>query len=107
MRFHTDDPDIDFLRWDEFQVQQQEIYDKQCVKCAFCKQPIRPYDDPYCYQFYYDGESLHKECLSKMFRSMRTRFEDNKLYADLFDIMEDAFEQNNEISTLEPKTGDY
>lgn len=97
----TDDPVRDFERYDAERVQAQEEYDRKCIKCAWCKKPIRHYEDPYCYPLYYDGDSLHKDCLSEMFRSMRERFEGNKLYADLFDIMEDSFEQNNEISTPE------
>lgn len=107
MGFHSDDPELDFLRWDSQQVRRQEEYDKACVKCAFCKQPIRPYDDPFCYPIYYEGESLHKDCLHKMFRSMRQKFKDNELYGDLFSLMEDAFEQNNEVHTPEPKIGEY
>lgn len=85
----------------------QKEYDRQCVECVFCHKPIRPYEDPYCYPFYYDGDCLHKECKSKMVKSMRNRLRGQQLFVELFDIMEEAFEQYEEIKTPEPAIGGY
>lgn len=102
----TDDPDYDFLVHDAMMQAKQDEYDRGCVKCAWCKKPIRQTDDPWCYELY-EGEPVHPECLQSMFKAIRRRIEGKKLLTDLFDLMEDAYESDNQIRTPEPEIGDY
>lgn len=106
MMYWTDDPVRDAERYEADKARDQEEYDRKCIKCAWCKKPIRPYEDPYCYALY-DDEPIHKDCLRKAFESMRKRFDGKTLMADLFDLMEDAYEAQNEIHTPEPVEGGY
>lgn len=102
----TDDPVRDFERYDAEMARAQEEYDRKCIHCAFCGEAIRPYEDPRCYQLYQE-EAIHPECLKDMFRSMEKRFKNSRLYADLFDAMEEAFEELSDITTPEPVEGGY
>ena len=102
----SDDPVRDFERYDAEMQRKQDLYDMGCVTCAWCKEPIRETDDPWCYELYYN-EPLHPDCLRDMFRTMRKRFENRPMLADLFDLMEDAYEEKCEIRTPTPETGDY
>lgn len=102
----TDDPERDFERWSAEQERKHELYDMGCVKCAWCKQPIRQYEDPWCYDLY-EGEPLHQECKDEMFKRIRNRLAGKQLLLDLFNLMEDAYEDRYEIHTPEPEIGDY
>lgn len=102
----TDDPERDFERYSAEQERRQTLYDMGCIICPYCKQAIRQYEDPRCYWLNPD-EALHPDCLRDMFRSMRKRFEGRDLYEDLFDLMEEAYEETQEIRTPEPEIGDY
>lgn len=102
----SDDPDRDFLVYDAMKQAEQDEYDRHCVECPWCKQPIRQYEDPYCYLIN-DDACAHSECLYEMFRKMRPLFKNRPIQAELFDAMEIAFEENNEIRTPEPEIGDY
>lgn len=98
MMYWTDDPVRDAERFEADKARDQEEYDRKCIKCAWCKKPIRPYEDPFCYEFYID-EPLHKECFVKMRSQIQKKIKGDKKLEDLFDLMIDAFEAQNETHT--------
>lgn len=61
-RFYSDDPDIDFLRWDEYQTQRAERFRAACVKCELCHRPIDPNDDSSCIKIGDDDGFCHVRC---------------------------------------------
>ena len=60
-RFHTDDPDADFIRWDAYQTQKQERYKSMLVRCDICHRPIDPDIDEFCLRLG-DDVYLHTGC---------------------------------------------
>lgn len=102
----TDDPVRDFERYDAEMERAQEEYDRNCIHCSVCGEAIRPYEDTRCY-ILYENEGIHPECLQSMFRSMEKRFKEHKLQYDLFEAMEDAFEQVYDTRTPDPVEGGY
>lgn len=71
---------------------------RKYATCAWCGKLIRPYNDPYCYDFYID-EPLHKDCYRQMCREIRERLKDKRKLEDLFDLMIDAYESYGETHT--------
>lgn len=60
-RFHTDDPDADFIRWDAYQTRKQERFISMCVKCDICHRAINPDEDEFCLKPG-DDVYLHTRC---------------------------------------------
>ena len=63
-RFHTDDPDADFIRWDAYQTQKQERCKSMLVRCDICHRAIDPDIDEFCLKPG-DDVYLHTECFDR------------------------------------------
>ena len=63
-RFHTDDPDADYLRWEAYQVQKQERYKSMLVRCDICHRAIDPDVNEFCL---HPGDDvyIHAKCFDR------------------------------------------